>query len=505
MLYPSLQQVKRLAKEYNRIPVYRELNIAEPGLLMVLKTMSSQSDVIFLESAISKKKQSRFSYLGFDPVKTIKYVPSSIIIEEGEKTGEAGEDFFDFMNRSLEEYRSPTFPRYGTFNGGYAGYLGFGMVNYTDTLRKKKSEDSVHPLALMFYIDDFICYDNKKNTYHAATAIYPNDCQSIEDEYIRASRKLDALESKIIHEIGKTTVPYMPSQKESFDIRYRESSSEFMDKVERAKQLIRDGEALQVVLSIRADIMESTDPYRFYLKLRQVNPSPYMFYIKYRDLVVTGSSPEIHVKISGKQAKLRPIAGTVAQGNNRQENLRNKAMLLNNKKERAEHLMLVDLARNDLARIANPGSVQVSQFMQPEDYSHVIHLVSEVDAILKDGMSTVDVLKSTFPAGTVSGAPKVRAIEIIDELEAHPRGIYSGAVGYLGFNGETDTCITIRTGVFSNEESYIQAGAGIVYDSQPISEYHEIRNKLRALAESLPYAKNSSNSKQEDSDVLCNR
>ncbi len=504
MLYPSLQQIKRLSKEYNRIPVYRELNLAEPGLLMVLKTMSAHSDVIFLESAIHRKKQSRFSYLGFNPVKTIKYMPSSIIIEEGEKTTRYNEDFFDFMDGALQEYRSPTFPRYGTFNGGYAGYLGFELVNYTNTLRRKKTEDPVHPLALLFYIDDFICYDNRKNTYHLATAIYPRTGESIEDEYIRATGKLDALESTIIDEIGKTTFPYIPSQKESFDIRYRDSSSEFMVKVERARQLIHDGEALQVVLSIRADIMENTDPYRFYLKLRQVNPSPYMFYIKHRDLVVTGSSPEIHVKISGERAKLRPIAGTVAQGNNRQENLRNKAMLLNNKKERAEHLMLVDLARNDLARIAAPGSVQVGQFMQPEDYSHVIHLVSEVDAVLKDGMSTIDAIKSTFPAGTVSGAPKVRAIEIIDELEAHPRGIYSGAVGYLGFNGETDTCITIRTGVFSDTESYIQAGAGIVYDSQPISEYHEIRNKLRALAESLPFAKNNS-SREEDEDVLCNR
>ncbi len=504
MLYPSLQRTKILAKKYNRIPVYRQLNIAEPGLLMVLKTMSTRSDVVFLESADSRKKQGRFSYLGFNPVRTVKFMPPSIIIEDEEGTRTVEGNYFDLIEEALNEYNSPSFPGYGTFNGGYAGYLGFEMVNYTGILRRSKSEDTTHPSALFFFIDDFICYDNKKNIYSIATAIYPESVEKIEDEYIRATRKLEALENQIIREIEKTTIPYIPAQKESFEIQYRESSAEFTKKVEKTKELIRDGEALQVVLSMRADIIDSIDPYRFYLKLRQVNPSPYMFYIQHNDLVITGSSPEIHVKISKGKAQLRPIAGTIAQGSNHQENIRNKASLLNDKKERAEHLMLVDLARNDLSREALPGSVQVTQFMEPEDYSHVIHLVSQVQATLREDVSTMDVIKSTFPAGTVSGAPKVRAIEIIEEMESHPRGIYAGAVGYLGFNGETDTCITIRTGVFSKKESYIQAGAGIVYDSQPISEYHEIRNKLRALSESLPYAKNSVR-KEEDSNVLCNR
>jgi anthranilate synthase component 1 len=212
-----------------------------------------------------------------------------------------------------------------------------------------------------------------------------------------------------------------------------------------------------------------------------------MFFLKSGDLVVTGSSPEIHVKLIGNKAILKPIAGTIAQGATKEENEANKKTLLGDIKERAEHLMLVDLARNDLSRIAVPGSVKVTQFMEPEDYSHVIHLVSTVEAELHEEKHAVDVLRETFPAGTVSGAPKVRAIEIIDEFEEYPREMYAGAVGYFGFNGNTDTCITIRTAYFQEDKNFIQAGAGIVQDSVPEKEYNEICKKLEALAVSLPF------------------
>jgi anthranilate synthase component 1 len=261
-----------------------------------------------------------------------------------------------------------------------------------------------------------------------------------------------------------------------------------MHRVARTKELIASGEAIQVVLSMRAQIDSRVDPFRFYLKLRSVNPSPYMFFMKLDGMVIAGSSPETHVRTEGSRVFIKPIAGTVPRGATRSENKANRARLLSDEKEQAEHLMLVDLARNDLGRIAAPGSVSVDRFMIPEDFSHVVHLVSLVSCKLSPEKDMIDVLAGTFPAGTVSGAPKVRALEIIEEMESHPRGIYAGAVGYLGYNGHMDTCIAIRTAVFAEGAGYLQAGAGIVYDSVPEREFQEIQNKLKALAVSLQYA-----------------
>ncbi|MEJ5361743.1 MAG: anthranilate synthase component I family protein [Spirochaetota bacterium] len=488
-MYPTLQQCKNLSSTYNRIPIYKQLNISHPGLLLLLKSFINNGDCIFFESARQNKKQSRFSFLGFNPVQTLYFTPPYIIINDSSKTTTIPcVDPFDFIDRYIARYCSPSFNRFGSYNGGLSGYFSYDLVNYTGHLRQPIHEDTLHPLMALHHIDDFICYDNKYNTYYIATCIYTDE-GSIESAYNQAIQRLDSYEDNIITALSSTSLPYLPAYSESINLNFSSLPETFMDSVSQAKTLIEDGEALQIVLSMRAYINEPVDPYRFYLKLRQVNPSPYMFYMKHGDLTVAGSSPEIHVKVQDNIATLRPIAGTIAQGKTKSQNIKNKELLLNNEKERAEHLMLVDLARNDLSIIARPGSVQVGQFMQPEDYSHVIHLVSNVTATLNDGIRLSDVLRHSFPAGTVSGAPKVRAIEIIDQLEPHPRGIYAGCVGYIGFNNTMDTCITIRTAVFSPQGSFLQAGAGIVYDSIPENEFNEIVNKLKALSVSLPFAK----------------
>jgi len=488
-VYPTLEQCKKLSKHYNRIPIYKKLNIAEPGLLLLLKSFIEKGDVIFLESAKQNKKQSRFSFLGFNPKATIVFTPSHIIIGDSysQKIIHCT-DPFRFIDDYIAQYRSPSNPRFGLYNGGLSGYFAYDMVNYTGHLRQRVHEDDVHPLMVLHHIDDFICYDNKYNIYYIATNIY-TDTDLVDGAYNNAIEHLCKLEDDIIHVVQHTSLPYLPAYSDAIPVAFQTSPEKFMDDVAKAKTLIEDGEALQIVLSMRALINEAVDPYRFYLKLRQVNPSPYMFYMKYNDLHIAGSSPEIHVKVCNNTAMLRPIAGTIAQKKTKTGNAMQKTLLLHNEKERAEHLMLVDLARNDLSIIAQPGSVRVTQFMQPEDYSHVIHLVSMVEALLHHDASLTDVLKHTFPAGTVSGAPKVRAVEIINQIEDSPRGIYAGCVGYLGFNNTMDTCITIRTAVFSPQVSYMQAGAGIVYDSIPFNEYNEIVNKLQALAVSLPFAK----------------
>ncbi len=485
MFYPELEQTKELAKKYNRIPIYKEMNISEPGILLILKSMQENHDVIFLESLNQERKVARFSYLGFNPRETYHFLSPHVIEENGNNSKIVSDNYFEFIKETISKYSSPNFSQFGNFNGGLAGYLGYEIINQTGILRKPVRENSSLPQSTLLYVDDFICHDNYENKTFLATAIYPENKEKLEADYNEGLKYLEKVEKNIIGMISESSMPYVPSFKKDFPLTFRDSYESFLSKVEKIRQLIIDGEALQVVLSMRADIPDSVDPYIFYLRLRKLNPSPYMFYFKSGSILITGSSPEIHVKADQRKIYLRPIAGTIKRTEDKEKNEKNKNQLLNDPKERAEHLMLVDLARNDLSRVAIPETVKVTQFMEAEGFSHVYHLVSTVEAELEESKHHADILRETFPAGTVSGAPKVRAIEIIDQFEKDTRDIYAGAVGYIGFNNQTDTCITIRTAYFTPDGNYIQAGAGIVQDSVPEFEHKEICNKLRALAVSL--------------------
>jgi anthranilate synthase component 1 len=489
MFYPSLEETSKLSKQYNRIPVYKEMDISEISILLILKCLQENHDVIFLESANQEKRPARFSYIGFNPRTTYHFkAPNMVeVTPEGEKI--VADNYFEFIKETIDKYSSPQQEQFGDFNGGLAGFMGYEIVNQTGILRKPVRESKSIPQSTLFHIDDFICHDNKLNKFYLATALYTEDNSDLEAEYKKIVARLEETEHKIIEMISLTSIPYVPSFTNEFDLTFRESFDSFTSKVDKIKQLVIDGEALQVVLSMRADIPDYIDPYTFYRRLRKLNPSPYMFYLKNGKTVITGSSPEIHIKVDNNKISLKPIAGTIKKSEDQEKNKRNKEQLLHDPKENAEHLMLVDLARNDISRIAKSESLKVSTFMQAEEFSHVYHLVSTVEAELAEHKHQVDVLKETFPAGTVSGAPKVRAMEIIDEFEEHARDIYAGAVGYIGFNNQTDTCITIRTAYFTPEGNYIQAGAGIVQDSVPEFEYKEICNKLRALAVSIPAEK----------------
>lgn len=478
-----------LCRDYNRIPVYRELGISELGLLALLKSLLKEEAAIFFESARENKTWSRYSFLGLYPKRIISFSSRGII--ERSQSGEEhrGHDFFGYLKKELGRYRSPTYGRYGAFSGGLAGYFGYELVNHTGILRQAVKEDASRPLALLAHIDDFIVHDNRLSRLYVAHCMYADPSRPIDELYDETINHLDELERRVIALVEITTIPFLPSSPDSITLSMRLSRDEFMENVSRARELITAGEAIQAVMSVRGDILERIDPYSFYLKLRALNPSPYMFFLKFGELCIAGSSPETHVRVDGGRVFLKPIAGTIRRGATRCENERNKQTLLSDPKERAEHLMLVDLARNDIGRIAAAGSVRVESFMKAEDYSHVIHLVSLVSATLAEGRDASDALRETFPAGTVSGAPKVRAIEMIEESERHPRDIYAGAIGYLGFDGNLDTCIAIRTAVFSPLEQYLQAGAGIVYDSVPEREYEEVLHKMEALAESLGFAR----------------
>lgn len=481
------KNIETVASQYNRIPLFRELNISSLDFLSLLKAMRDDEYFIFLESAGKTKNKGRFSYLCFNPASVITAYSSHIVLKKNGVTSRIEQSVFDFLDDELKKYSSPDTDQFGDFNGGYAGYVGYEAINKTGILRKEVQYDDNHPMAELLLVDEFVVYDNYTEKYYVSASFYTSDGEL---SYLirKTNDRLAELEAYILKIITGEKINYLPSRPADVSMEYMESDSSFINKVKDVKDLISGGEIIQAVLSRRMEVREKVTPYNFYLKIRTVNPSPYMYMLKMGKRYITGCSPETHLKIRKNMMHLKPIAGTAPIPASAKEKRSVRKELLLDRKERAEHLMLVDLARNDLSRIAEKGSVSVTKFMKVEDYSHVMHIVSDVTGVMKNGSSIVDAFRYSFPAGTVTGAPKVRAVEIINEVEAMPREAYAGAIGYFGFNKTSDTCITIRSAFFDENGVHIQAGAGIVYDSVPDRESMEIDNKLRALTVSMGYA-----------------
>jgi anthranilate synthase component I len=376
------------------------------------------------------------------------------------------------LDHILQQNRMPPHGEFGDFAGGYVGYLNFEFVGECNILKNPLRRQN-QVLGILYLVEKFCVYDNYSNKLYLAVS-RRIDSTDPEDIYRQVARELDRTET----EVG-SLASYTDKEPMEPSITRGIPRGLYIDKVDRARTMIAEGEAIQIVLS---DFLEADniDPFEFYRNLRRINPSPYMFFVKDNDISVVGSSPEIHLQIRDRKAVLKPIAGTKKRGPTDELEDTIKA-LTEDEKERAEHLMLVDLARNDLSRICHVGSVRVISFMEPEIYSHVVHMVTEVEGALRDEITPLDAVMQTFPAGTVSGAPKVRALEVIDEMEDFVRGPYSGCAGYIGFDGSLDMAITIRTAVFTGNKARLQAGAGIVYDSVPEREYDEVMNKLLVL------------------------
>ncbi len=445
--------LKALDGGHDSVVVYEEIEGDLDTPVSILSKLLEHDSLFLLESAKEDKTYSRFSFLGFEP-------ENIVVIKEKEN--------LDFI-KTLRVFETENL---GDFKGGYVGYFAFESVELFDILRTplKKKPDIY---GLFFEVKKFLVYDNYTNRLYLGYHHLLDKNSSPEENIRIAQQSINemraALENLKNHINGDVSMPKIVSQ--------MFSKEKFISHVKKVKGLIEEGEAIQVVLSNFYDV-EGVDPFGFYRNLRRINPSPYMFYFKHKDFCMAGSSPEIHLKLRSNVATIRPIAGTKPKTENLEAV---KSELLSDEKERAEHIMLVDLARNDLARISSPGAVTVTSFMKPEVYSHVVHLTSNVEADINGDMSVMDVISNTFPAGTLSGAPKVRAIEIIDDVETHPRGAYGGCVGYIDFSGNVDLAITIRTAIFNGDVARFQAGAGIVYDSNPESEYFETINKLKAL------------------------
>jgi anthranilate synthase component 1 len=481
---------------FNRIPLMREvLADLDTPLSVYLKLARGPYSYLF-ESVQGGEKWGRYSIIGL-PARTLLRVSGHDVTVE--KDGEPLEhetvsDPLDFARRFKARYTVPEIAGLPRFTGGLVGYFGYETIRYIEPrLGKMAKPDAIGaPDILLTVSDEVVVFDNLKGRLYVVIHVNP----AIASAYDKANARLDELVAKLGEGIPRTSTETLNKTVGESDFTSGFTQQGFEAAVEKSREYIRAGDIMQVVLSQRLTIPFAADPLDLYRALRTLNPSPYMYFMDLKDFHIVGSSPEILVRLEDGQVTVRPIAGTRPRGVNEAEDLAFEKDLLADPKERAEHIMLMDLGRNDIGRVARVGSVQVTDKMVIERYSHVMHIVSNVHGELKPGMDAVDVLRATFPAGTVSGAPKVRAMEIIEELEPTRRGIYSGAVGYIGWNGNMDTAIAIRTAVIKDKMLYIQAGAGIVADSVPRNEWDETMNKARAIFRAVSLASAGLNGRQ---------
>jgi anthranilate synthase component 1 len=485
------EQFQILADQgYNRIPVSREVLADLDTPLSTYLKLANGPYSYLLESVHGGEKWGRYSIIGL-PCSTVLRISGNdlTVVRQGEVVEAlTSEDPLAWIEAFQGRYRAPDLPGLPRFTGGLVGYFGYDTVRYIEPrLSGLDRSDLIGcPDILLMVSEEVLVFDNLAGTLLLIVHVDP----ALEDALQHGQRRLDELAGKLrtaVFEYGKEAVtPGRAVQEADFISGFTQDG--FEAAVDRIKDYILEGDAMQVVLSQRMSIPYRAAPLDLYRALRSLNPSPYMFYLDLGDFHVVGSSPEILVRLEDDMVTLRPIAGTRPRGKDEEDDLRLEAELLADPKELAEHLMLIDLGRNDAGRVCEIGSVRLTDKMVIERYSHVMHIVSNVTGHIRPGMSAIDVLRATFPAGTVSGAPKIRAMEIIDELEPVKRGIYAGAVGYLSWSGNMDTAIAIRTAVIKDGTLHIQAGAGIVADSVPTNEWHETLNKGRAIFRAVAMA-----------------
>ncbi len=495
MYYPSQDEFREKTRQGNLIPVYKEILADLETPVSAFLKIAEGENAFLLESVEGGEKWARYCFLGADASTIIRTKGRTITFERNGQTEswEAEGDPLDALKDLMAEYRPVPVDGLPRFYGGAVGYLSYDMVRFFERLPDQAEDDLGLPDAQFMVTDALLVFDNISQKIKVVANVR---IRGSSDEAIRSAYQ-DGIE-RIENIIDRLKQP-LPDWAGSIDTTQSISaisdwSSSFSDRasfetaVAEAREKVHAGEIIQVVLAQRLSARVSADPFDMYRSLRTINPSPYMFYLQFGDLKLVGSSPEVLVRLEEDRVEVRPIAGTRPRGGTEEEDRALERDLLSDEKERAEHIMLVDLGRNDVGRVATRGTVEVNELMVIERYSHVMHIVSNVRAQLEAGRDAYDVLRACFPAGTVSGAPKVRAMEIIEELEPVRRGPYAGAVGYFSFSGNMDTCIAIRTLVIKDGRAYLGVGAGIVADSVPEREFEETMNKGRALIRAVEMA-----------------
>jgi anthranilate synthase component 1 len=486
MKITSFDQFRELAGRGTFVPVCKEIvaDLLTP-VSAFLKIAEDADYAFLLESVEGGEHVGRYSFLGKDPFLILRVRDGRTTIERGGSISRDDRPFIETLRGLMADFRSPFVPELPRFTGGAVGYLGYAAASWFEPVLGSLGEgqDGADEAGFMLF-DTVLAFDHVQHRILIIANARITADDDLESLYQFACAKIQFLERELERNLSSAR----REERGALTVRSNYTREQFEQHVRAAKEHIAAGDIYQVVLSQRFETEVAADPFTVYRALRHVNPSPYMYFLRMGQVSVVGSSPEMLVRVEGSRVETHPIAGTRPRGRSEEEDLRLAEELKRNEKERAEHVMLVDLGRNDIGRVCEYGSVRVPQFMGLERFSHVMHLTSIVEGRLAEDRDRLDALVSCFPAGTVSGAPKVRAMQIIRDLEPAGRGLYAGAVGYLDFAGNLDFCIAIRTVIMSDGRAFVQAGAGIVMDSNPTAEYEETRDKARALLRALDLA-----------------
>lgn len=497
----EFSRVAQLAETYNLIPIVRYMLADTESPIRLFQHFAKDRHSFLLESVEGGVKWARYSFIGTDPFMMLYGKKNEMMLEINGVKEKLQNKPIELLKEKLSAYRSPSLPELPPFTGGAIGFFGYDLLQHYENLPAHQVDDmNMNDLQFMF-CDQVVVFDHFKQQLQIIGNVHIKPdatAADVAEAYEAACLKMDAVmerlqqPAKMLAAAG-ASVSIDP---DLGDIQSNVTKEQFLSNVEQAKEYIRAGDLFQVVLSQRFSMETEIDPLLVYRVLRTMNPSPYMYYLKMDEDIIVGTSPEALVKVDGDRVETRPIAGTRPRGRTPEEDLQLEQELLADEKERAEHVMLVDLGRNDIGRVSEFGSVKCDSYMEVERFSHVMHIVSNVSGKLRKDKDFFDAFVSCLPAGTVSGAPKIRAMEVIAELEREARGAYAGAIGYLGFGGTMNTCITIRTIIFKKGRAYVQSGAGIVWDSIPENEYTETVNKAKGMLKAIRMAEAIFASKQ---------
>jgi len=475
MICPDAQEYERLARDHDIVPVYKEILADIETPVTVLQRFADRENAFLLESIEGGETWGRYSFVGVDP---------ELLLEVDHSAGPTGG--LEDLRHVYRDVRIAEIPGLPRFCGGVVGFLGYEAIGEFERMPTPRTDQGAAPCSRFLKADRLIVFDNIRHTVKIVMCTRPGEAASAAEAYSSAVSWVEETADTVAEPAHPGKAPCFPPV--SFESNMAHDA--YTGMVSKAKDYICAGDVIQVVLSQRFDARTEVPPLQVYRALRLLNPSPYMFFLKIGEQTLVGSSPEVMVRLTGSRVEVRPIAGTRPRGETVQKDAKLADELLKDEKEKAEHVMLVDLGRNDIGRVSEAGSVQVTEYMVIERYSHVMHMVSHVEGILRKEFDAYDVMRATFPAGTLSGAPKIRAMEIIHELEPEPRGVYGGAVGYISYSGNMDLAITIRTLEMRNGAVSVQAGAGIVYDSDPEREYEETCHKASGMQKAVAMAVN---------------
>jgi anthranilate synthase component I len=490
MIQPSFEEFQNLAKQGNLIPMYDvfSADLLTPVSAYLRLTQGSRYSFL-LESVEGGEKIARYTFAGVNPEEIFRYAGGACVLESRNRMIWEERDPISFLRQHMTKFRPVRVPGLPPLVAGAIGYFSYDMVRLIERLPKRLRDDiGLYDAMLMFY-RGVIAFDHVQHRLWIVRNVYTEGPGTLRAKYAAAVKEIQKTRAQLEVPVEKEK-PQNGAKRGTRPLKVDSNvkPAEYLQAVRKAKQYIRAGDIFQVVISQRFSAKTQAPPFDVYRELRALNPSPYLFFLQLNDVAVVGSSPEMLVKVQGRDVFYRPIAGTRWRGKNEAEDLGLEKDLLASEKERAEHIMLVDLGRNDLGRVCEYGSIKVEKLMTVERYSHVMHLVSSLKGQLREDVDCFDALMSCFPAGTVSGAPKVRAMEIIEELEKTKRGIYAGGILYLDFAGNLDSCIALRTMIIKNGVAHVQAGGGIVADSTPQGEFEESVNKSKALLRALETA-----------------